>query len=80
MRDDIKMERILKNCIQCKVCGDVIESKSVHDFKICSCGACGVDGGLEYIRRMADSRENYIEMSIVEEVSEIFDIPKRFNV
>lgn len=70
------MERILKNCIQCKVCGDVIESKSVHDFKICSCGACGVDGGLEYIRRMADSRENYIEMSIVEEVSEIIDILK----
>lgn len=74
------MERILKNCIQCKVCGDVIESKSVHDFKICSCEACGVDGGLEYIRRMADNRDNYIEMSIVEEVSEIFDIPKRFNV
>lgn len=76
MRDDIKMERILKNCIQCKLCGDAIESKSVHDFKICSCGACGVDGGLEYIRRMSDNRDNYIEMSIVEEVSEIIDILK----
>lgn len=76
MRADIKMERILKNCIQCKLCGNVIESKSVHDFKICSCGACGVDGGLEYIRRLADDRDSYIEMSIVEEVSEVFNIPK----
>lgn len=76
MRDSIKMERILKNCIQCKLCGDVIESKSVHDFKICSCGACGVDGGLEYIRRMADSRDSYIEMSIVEKAPESFNIPK----
>lgn len=76
MRADIKMERIMKNCIQCKLCGNVIESKSVHDFKICSCGACGVDGGLEYIRRLADDRDSYIEMSIVEEVSEVFNIPK----
>ena len=46
--------RILKNCIQCRKCGDTIESKSVHDFVTCSCGACSVDGGLDYLRRGAD--------------------------
>lgn len=65
------MEKILKNCIQCKVCGDVIESKSVHDFKTCSCGACSVDGGLEYLRRVAESKESYAELSVTEENADI---------
>lgn len=62
------MGKILKNCIRCKVCGDVIESKSVYDFKTCSCGACSVDGGLEYLRRVADDKESYVELSITEEI------------
>lgn len=62
------MEKILKNCIQCKVCGDVIESKSAHDFKTCSCGACSVDGGLEYLRRVVASKESYTELSVTEEI------------
>lgn len=65
------MRRILKNCIQCKVCGDVIESKTVHDFRTCSCCGCGVDGGLEYLRRVAESKESYIELSVTEEYADI---------
>ena len=42
--------RIKRNVIRCKKCGDIIESKSVHDFQMCSCGSCYVDGGHEYIR------------------------------
>ena len=38
------MPRIIKNAIRCKKCGDVIESKTVHDFKFWSCGSCAVDG------------------------------------
>lgn len=38
------MPRITRNAIRCKKCGDVIESKTVHDFKFCSCGTCAVDG------------------------------------
>lgn len=30
---------IIKNAIKCRKCGDVIESTSTHDLKICSCGA-----------------------------------------
>ena len=28
--------KIIRNAIRCKKCGEVIESKSVHDFKFCS--------------------------------------------
>ena len=42
---------IIKNAIKCKKCGDIIESEYTHDFKMCSCGACAVDGGKSYLRR-----------------------------
>ena len=45
------MEKIKINKIRCKRCGDIIESKTVHDFKFCKCGAVAVDGGKEYLRR-----------------------------
>ena len=43
---------ILKNAIRCKKCSDEIESNFTHDFKWCRCGACAVDGGLDYLRRI----------------------------
>lgn len=45
------MKKLVRNAIRCKHCGDIVESKSVHDFEQCSCGACFADGGLEYLRR-----------------------------
>ena len=54
---------ILKNAIQCKLCGDVIESTSVHDFKTCSCGACSVAGGHDYLRRCAKSLDDFVDLS-----------------
>lgn len=44
------MNVVKRNAIRCLKCGDIIESKSLHDFQVCSCGACYVDGGQEYIR------------------------------
>lgn len=38
------MEKIISNKIQCKHCGEIIESKTIHSFVTCECGACGVDG------------------------------------
>ena len=58
---------IIKNAIQCKYCSDIIESHSVHDFKYCSCGACAVDGGHEYLRRLAKSMDDFIELSYVKD-------------
>lgn len=58
---------IIRNAIKCKICGDIIESFSVHDYKVCSCGACAVacavDGGHEYLRRSAKSFDDIIELS-----------------
>ena len=61
---------IIKNAIKCKKCGDIIESISVHDFKTCSCGACSVDGGLDYLRRCADSLDDFIDLSEVDSEDE----------
>ena len=43
-------DKLIRNSIKCKRCGDIIESKSRHNFVECSCGACFVDGGLDYCR------------------------------
>lgn len=40
----------VKNAVRCKKCGDIIESKSRHDFQMCSCKSCYVDGGSTYFR------------------------------
>ena len=63
------MPKIIRNAIRCKKCGDVIESKTVHDFKFCSCGSCAVDGGHDYLRRCGN-REDWEELSEVEKVED----------
>lgn len=45
-------KKIITNKIRCKSCNDVIESKTVHDFKRCKCGNVCVDGGKDYLRRV----------------------------
>ena len=57
------MTKIIKNVIQCKLCGEIIESKHVHDFVMCKCGSCAVDGGHDYLRRCYKSEDCYIELS-----------------
>ena len=64
------MTKITKNAIQCKLCGEVIESKHVHDFVQCKCGACAVDGGHDYLRRCFRDKDCYIDLSESIEISE----------
>lgn len=54
---------ILSNKIQCKHCGDTIESKHVHDFVTCSCGMVSADGGRDYLKRSFKHPEDYIDLS-----------------
>ena len=61
--------KIIHNRIKCLKCGDVIESSTVHDFKGCSCGACFVDGGTDYLRR-GGNREDWEDLSETIEVEE----------
>lgn len=43
--------RILVNKIQCKRCGDIVESKRAHDMVWCRCGQCAADGGRSCLKR-----------------------------
>ena len=61
------MQKIIKNAIQCKLCGEIIESKHRHDYVECKCGTCAVDGGHEYLRRSYKSKDCYTDLSITEE-------------
>ena len=64
------MKKLVRNAIRCKHCGDIVESKSVHDFEECSCGACSADGGLEYLRRgfKTSPDDDYEELAEYEDV------------
>ena len=57
------MKKIIKNAIQCKKCGEIIESKSRHDYVQCKCGSCAVDVGHNYLRRSAADSNLYIDLS-----------------
>ena len=67
-RDAVKQPRIKKNAARCKRCQDVIESKHVHDFVTCTCGAISVDGGKCYLRRVG-------QIFNMEDLSEYEDLP-----
>lgn len=58
--------KIITNKIRCKKCGDIIESKTVHDFKFCMCGAIAVDGGHDYLRRCGNKED-------IDDLSEVID-------
>ena len=62
--------KIIKNSIRCKKCGEVLESKTRHDFVCCSCfresdGREGVacDGGHSYLRWLAQSPDDFEDLS-----------------
>lgn len=56
---------IIENKIKYKKCGEIIESKTVHDFKWCKCKSVAVDGENDYLRRLG-KEEDYEELSKVE--------------
>lgn len=51
-------DKLLRNRIRCRLCGDIIESMHRHDFRWCSCGAVAVDGGTDYAKRVGDGWED----------------------
>lgn len=56
---------IVRNAIRCNICGDEIESKHRHDYVGCKCGACAVDGGHDYLRRVYRKESCFAELSVV---------------
>lgn len=43
------MRKIIRNAIQCKHCGDIIESVIGYDYVTCNFWACSVDGNYDYL-------------------------------
>lgn len=68
------MPKLKRNAIKCKSCGEVIESKALHDFITCSCGACSVEGGLMSPTRRWDPKYGMEPDNVYEELSE-YDTP-----
>ena len=64
------MRKIVKNAIQCKLCGEIIESTYRHEYVEYKCGACAVDGGHDYLRRCFKDKGCYTDLSETVEISE----------
>ena len=65
--------KVIKNAIQCNLCGDIIESTYRHNFVECSCKACFVDGGHDYQRIGYAEEGCFTNLSVYEEVDYIED-------
>ena len=45
---------ITVSCIRCSNCGDILYSRTVHDFHYCYCGRIAIDGGFDYVKICGD--------------------------
>lgn len=61
--------RIKRNRLQCKLCGDIIESKYTHDYVRCSCKQYAIDNGKEYVRFTAPKSDDVIILTEYEDVN-----------
>ena len=68
------MNKITVNKIRCKKCGDIIESKSIHDFRSCKRGSVAVDGGHNYLRRVGNLEDwqDLSEYEVIEDENTIW--------
>lgn len=56
--------KILRNRLQCLHCDTIIESRDASAEPVwCSCGAVGVSGGLEALKRHSSCTGDYKDLS-----------------
>lgn len=67
---DAMKYKIIRNAIKCDNCGDVIESKHVHDFVTCRCEAVSVDGGHDYLKRSFMPGMTWTDLTLTEKITE----------
>ena len=65
--DNMEHRKIKRNRLQCKLCGDIIESKYTHDYVLCNCKKCAIDGGKEYVRFSAPKPDDVIFLTEYED-------------
>jgi hypothetical protein len=54
----------IRHAVQCRKCLETIESLHPHDFKQCSCGAIGIDGGIEEGNRIIGDKADINNRSV----------------
>ncbi len=52
----------MRNRAKCKLCTEVIESKTINDYVSCSCGEISIDGGLEKYSASARNFDNFFRI------------------
>lgn len=52
----------MRNRAKCKICRQIIESKTVHDYVTCPCGEISIDGGPGYLRCIAKDFYNFLRI------------------
>jgi len=58
----------------CPNCGDIIFSRSRHDFRWCSCGEIAVDGGSDYLKMTFDKiAPEIVEVEVPASKQQLFD-------
>jgi hypothetical protein len=67
MKGENMRKKIIRNAAKCLKCNDIIESKHVHDFVTCRCGAISVDGGHDYLKRSFTPGSKYEDLTIMED-------------
>lgn len=73
-RDQFYIGDVFINGVVCIHCREFLRSKNKHDFKKCSCGLVGVDGGSHYQRLLGDP-EDYIQV-----YEKFYDKEKQNNI
>jgi len=53
-----------RHAVYCKKCKETIESKSLHDYVHCSCGALSIDGGISSGNRVCGSLYDMEDRSV----------------
>ena len=48
--------------IKCLLCGEIIESKSVHNLVTCKCESCYIDGGNYYSHMGTKNFDKVVEI------------------
>ncbi len=52
----------MRNRAKCKICRQIIESKSIHDYVTCPCGEISLDGGTESFKCIAKDFDNFLRI------------------
>lgn len=61
------------SAIWCPICGCIVFSRTRHDMRICKCGNCAIDGGLEYTKVNYHTSPVTVFMEIPQTTNELWE-------